>query len=66
MAKPVVRCFSAIVYADGHVWGDIHLVSLETAQWMQQMGYTVIGPDPYDLIELNAWEKAQPTHWPWS
>ncbi len=59
MAKPIVHCFAAYVYDDGHVWGNVYRVSLETAEWMKDLGYAIVGPDPHDLFELAKWEKEQ-------
>ena len=50
--RPVVYCFAAFQQADGRVWGTVHRVSLETADWMRHSGYVIVGPDPHDLIDL--------------
>lgn len=55
--RPVIHCFAAMQYEDGEVWGTIHRVSLETADWMRQIGYTIIGPDPHDIHELAKWQR---------
>lgn len=59
MEKPVVHVFAAYTYDQGNVWGTIHRVSLETAEWMREIGYSIIGPDPHDMIDLAKWEKEQ-------
>lgn len=59
MDKPVVHCFAAYVYDQGFVWGDVHLVSLETAELMKGTGYAIVGPDPSEMCELAKWEKEQ-------
>jgi hypothetical protein len=58
--KPVIYCFAAYVYADGRIWGDVHRVSLETADWMRGLGYVIVGPDPENLCDLARWERE---HW---
>ena len=55
--KPIVHCFAAYTLEDGEVWGTVHRVSLETAAWMQHVGYVIIGPDPHDMIALTKWER---------
>jgi hypothetical protein len=62
MEKPTVHVFAAYCYDQGHVWGTLHLVSLETAEWMRELGYWIIGPDPHDMIELAKWEKEQESY----
>ncbi len=57
--RPTVFCFAAFVYDDGQVWGTVHRVSLETAEWMRQLGYAIVGPDPHDLFDLKTWEDEQ-------
>lgn len=57
--RPVVYCFAAFQTSDGELWGTVHRVSLETADWMRQVGYTIVGPDPHDMIELAEWERKQ-------
>lgn len=57
--RPIVYCFVAYVYADGCVWGAIHRVRLETAAWMKEAGYAVVGPDPEDMQDLAQWEREQ-------
>lgn len=59
MEKPIVHCFAGYTYDKGDVWGTIHRVNLETAEWMRALGYWIIGPDPHDMIALAAWEKEQ-------
>lgn len=63
--KPIVRCMAAITYGEGHVWGEIHHVSLEVANELRQTGYSIIGPDPEDLQALAQWERQQIAKWPW-
>lgn len=55
--KPTVHVFAAYVYDHGEVWGSVYRVSLETAEWMLALGYTIVGPDPHDMIDLAKWEK---------
>lgn len=57
--RPVVHCLAAFQQDDGEVWGHIHRVSLETADWMRQIGYVIVGPDPMDLCDLARWEREQ-------
>ncbi len=57
--RPTVFCFAAFVYEDGRTWGTVHRVSLETADWMREIGYVIVGPDPHDLIDLKLWEDEQ-------
>lgn len=57
--KPVIHCFAARAGQWAHSGGMIHCVSLETAEWMRQIGYIIVGPDPNDMIDLALWEKAQ-------
>lgn len=59
--RPTIHCFAAYVYADGRVWGNVHRVSLETAEWMRDLGYAIIGPDPHDMIALALWEREHGT-----
>lgn len=59
--RPTVYCFAAFQHEDGRVWGTIHRVSLETADWMRQIGYAIVGPDPGDLIDLATWEREHRT-----
>ena len=59
--KPQVFCLAAFVLEDGRVWGTVHRVTLETADWMRQIGYAIVGPDPSDMCDLAAWEKEQRT-----
>jgi hypothetical protein len=55
--RPIVHCFAAFQHEDGLVWGTVHRVSLETADWMRSIGYVIVGPDPHDMIALTLWEK---------
>lgn len=57
--RPVIHCFAAFVLETGEVWGTIHRVSLETADWMRHSGYVIVGPDPHDMHELAKWEREQ-------
>lgn len=57
--KPVLHCFAAYVLAGGEIWGSVHRVSLETAEWMRHVGYSIVGPDPHDQIDLATWEREQ-------
>lgn len=59
--RPLVKCFAALCYGQGHVWGDIHYVSLEVAALMKEDGYAIVGPDPHDEIDLATWEREQRT-----
>lgn len=55
--RPTIHCFAAYVLESGDVWGTVHRVSLETADWMRHVGYAIVGPDPHDLIDLATWER---------
>lgn len=57
--KPKVRCIVALTYAQGDVWGQTHLISLENVPRAIRMGLSVVGPDPCDLIDLKIWEDEQ-------
>lgn len=50
--RPIVYCFVAATYGTGHVWGKVGRVRLELAPLAIARGFTVIGPDPEDLIAL--------------
>lgn len=63
--KPIVKCLAAVVYGEGHIFGDVFHVSLDTAERLRQNGYAIVGPDPEDMQALATWEKAQPIKWPW-
>lgn len=55
--RPKIHVLAAYVLDKGEVWGRVHRVSLETAEWMLRLGYSVVGPDPHDLFDLAKWEK---------
>lgn len=55
--RPVVHCFAAVTYGSGHILGKVHRVSLEGANWLRQIGYSIIGPDPLEMCDLAKWEK---------
>ena len=57
--RPTIRCFAAFQQDDGRIWGTVHRVTLDTADWMRQIGYYIVGPDPHDVIEFAAWEREQ-------
>ena len=57
--KPVVRCLIAVVDGQGHVWGKIGHVRLEMIPLAIERGFTIVGPDPHDMIALATWEKNQ-------
>ena len=58
-ARPIIHVFAAYTLPGGAVWGTVHRVSLETAEWMRDLGYTIVGPDPHDLFALAKWERDQ-------
>lgn len=57
--KPKLHCLIATVYGQGHVWGEIRRVRLETVAYIKEekLPYAVIGPDPDDEIQLATWER---------
>lgn len=63
--RPVVRCLAAVTYGEGHIFGDVFHVSLETADRLRQSGYAIVGPDPDDMHALAQWERQQTQKWPW-
>lgn len=59
--RPIIHCLAALVFDDGRIFGDIHVVSLRTALGMKELGFSIIGPDPHDLFALAQWEREQDT-----
>jgi hypothetical protein len=58
-ARPRLRCFVAKTYRAGTP-GPVLVVGLAEALDYMQQGWTVIGPDPHDEVDLAAWQKRQP------
>lgn len=65
-ARPIVHCLAAPAIRDryGMDDGTVRLmpivVSLETALWLsREYGWWMCGPDPHDMIALDAWQREQ-------
>lgn len=50
MGKPRLMCFAAVVYGQGHIFGEIYYVSLETAERLKDRSrLRHCGPGPARL-----------------
>jgi hypothetical protein len=57
--KPAVRCLVVKQNHLGRILGKTEIVPLEDVPAKIAAGFSVVGPDPADLIALALWEKGQ-------
>lgn len=62
--KPLVRCF--VSYPVEDVLFGFACVSLDTAAYLKERGWLVVGPDPHDMQALQEFERAQRWKQVWS
>lgn len=59
LESPLVRCFVSFPIDGEDVFTDPACVCLETAGYLRERGWLVVGPDPSDMIALQEFERAQ-------
>jgi hypothetical protein len=59
--RPKVYCLAAWMYGEGKILRHTYYVTLEEAHEMKQQGFTIVGPDQSDLVELATWERQRRT-----